>query len=301
MGFYVNCESSVKNTGVGGLCQDLGAFSNAILTPLNWEKSETDIRLEATFITAIHAEKGERIYPLLPLLQMTNNSEETIYQELALGRLFVKNGKTILYFEMDSSRYKHEALKSHSLRKYGIVLIDQQNRLHGVKDGANFKSVPLQEFVVEKIKLNDGAGEAVRTGISLVFANPEEFERSPAVVSGLTFEVGALEGLKDINIEVISSSAAGVVFKCLGDKTGKIFTPAPPTADPTTDGDVVIKTSLGAEVTLTSVTTAGDGTTTAACTLTPEATYTIDFYPPATMVTKGYECVEAISFTVPVA
>ncbi len=296
--FDINCAAKRKNTGINRLCQDLGPIAGFMLTPYNWEKSQDDIVLEATFNTAIHADVDERIYPFPPVLAMTNNSEETVYQELALGRLFVKNGKTILAFEMDSSRYKHEALKSHSLQKCGIVLFDLQNRLHGVRSGENFKAINLQEFVVEKLIMNDGAGEATRTRVSLVLADPEEFENLPAVVSGLPFQLSALEGLTDINVDVVSSSATGVIVNFSVDKSGQPFNPVGPTAEPLTDGDVVIKTSAGVVVSVTSV-TSNNGTATVAATLTPAATYTVDLYKPSLMVTKGYESTGQASFTVP--
>lgn len=296
--FNINCAARRKNTGINRLCQDLGPIAGFMLTPYNWEKSQTDIINKDTFDEAIHADAVDRVYPFPPILAMTNNSEETVYQELALGRLFVKNGKTIFAFEMDSSRYKHEALKSHTLQKCGVVFFDVDNRLHGVRSGENFKAVNLQEFVVEKLKLNDGAGEATRTMVSMVLADPEEFERLPAVVSGLDFQLSSLEGLTDINIDVVSSSATGLVANFSVDKSGAAFNPVGPTAVPLTDGDVIVKTSSGVAVTITSV-TAVNGVATIAATLTPGATYTVDLYKPSLMVTKGYESTASATFVVP--
>lgn len=299
MPFYVNCASRRKNTGISRRCQDLGPIGGGILAPYGWSETESNAKLKATFETAIHADPADRIYPLPPLLNMTNNSEETVYQELALGRLFVKNGKTILQFEIDSSRYKHEALKSHSGQKCSILFFDLQNRLHGVRDGVNFKAINLQEFTVEKLKMNDGAGEATRTVISMVLADPEEFENNPAVITGLDWQFSSLEGLVDVNIDVVegSASTAGVTITCAVDKTGEAFNPVgPETGPPATDGDIIIKNAAGVTQSITSV-TVDNGTAVIVATLA-SGDYTVDFYDPADMVTKGYESTGSAAFTV---
>ena len=110
MSFYINCAQNVKNTGVKDLCQDLGPIAGYMLCPYNFEDTEANARLQATYEAAVSAEKDARIYPFPPALGMTDNSEETVYQDFALGRLFVKDGKTILQFQHQSSRYKHVLL-----------------------------------------------------------------------------------------------------------------------------------------------------------------------------------------------
>lgn len=287
MSFYVNCASRRKNTGVSGRCQDLGPIAGFILTPFGWEETETNVLLKATFDTAIHADQDERIYPFPPTLNMTDNSEETVYQELALGRLKVKDGKTILQFAIESSRYKHEAMKSHSGQRCGVILFDQQNRMHGVESAGKFKAINLQEFTVEKLKMNDGAGVATHTLVNMVFADPEAFENSPAVVTGLDWSLNSLEGLIDVNLEVSGASGTGLTLTCTVDKTGEPFNPVgPETGPPATLGDVVIKDADGVVKTITSL-TSENGVATIEATLVTG--YTIDFYPPADMVTKGYE------------
>lgn len=296
--YYVNCASKRKNTGIGRRCQDLGPIAGFMITPYGWSETEANVRLKTTFDTAIQADPDERIYPFPPTLNMTNSSEETVYQELALGRLFVKNGKTILQFAIDSSRYKHEAMKSHSLQKCGVILFDQQNRLQGIKEEGLFKTINLQEFVVEKLRLNDGAGEATHTLVSLVFADPEAFETNPAVIAGLDWSANSLEGLIDVNIDVVTGTPAttGLSITCAIDKMGDPFNPVGPTAEPATLGDVVIKNAAGLVQTITSV-TSEDGTAVIVATLIA-GTYTVDFYQPADMVTKGYESTGSASFTV---
>jgi hypothetical protein len=296
--FYVNCAAKRKNTGIGNRCQDLGPIAGFMITPYGWSDTEENVRLKSTFDTAIQADDDERIYPFPPILNMTNNSEETVYQELALGRLFVKNGKTILQFALKSSRYKHEAMKSHSLQQCGVILFDQQNRLQGIKEDGLFKTINLQEFVVEKLQLNDGASVSTHSLISLVFEDPESFETSPAVVSGLEWSANSLEGLIDVNIDVVADTPAltGLSITCAVDKMGDAFNPVGPTTEPVTLGDIVIKNAAGVTQTITSV-TSENGTAVIVATLIA-GTYTVNFYDPADMVTQGYESTGSASFTV---
>jgi hypothetical protein len=299
MGFYVNCASRRKNTGISRRCQDLGPIAGFILTPYGWSDTEANAKLKATYDTGISADPEDRMYPFPPTINMTNNSEETVYQEMALGRMEVKGGKFILQFAIKSSRYKHEAMKSHSGQQCGVVLYDTQNRGQGVVDGANFKCINLQDLTVERIRLNDGAGEATHTLVTMVFADPEEFESKPAVLTGLDWQFSSLEGLVDVNLDVVTGSAstAGVTITCTVDKTGEAMNPVgPETGPPITDGDIIIKNAAGVTQSLTSV-TVDNGTAVIVATLA-SGDYTVDFYDPADMVTKGYESTGSAAFTV---
>ena len=227
MSFYINCAQDVKNTGVKDLCQDLGPIAGYMLCPYNFEDTEANARLQATYEAAVSAEKDARIYPFPPALGMTDNSEETVYQDFALGRLFVKDGKTILQFQHQSSRYKHEALKSHTGRKCSVIFYDQQGRMHGVvgSTASIFKAVNLSELTVEKIKMNDGSGQGTHTVVSMTFENPSEWETKPAVLAGLTWNPSSLQGLVDVELSLIAGtgSTTGVTINAVGAKSGYPF------------------------------------------------------------------------------
>ena len=292
MSFYINCAQDVKNTGVKDLCQDLGPIAGYMLCPYNFEDTESNARLYATYEAAVSAEKDARIYPFPPALGMTDNSEETVYQDFALGRLFVKDGKTILQFQHQSSRYKHEALKSHTGRKCSVVFYDQQGRMHGVvgSTASMFKAVNLSELTVEKIKMNDGSGQGTHTVVSMTFENPNEWETKPAVLAGLTWNPSSLQGLVDVELSLVTGSAstAGVTINAVGSKSGYPFNGVL--------GDFVIKIAAGVTQAISAV-TSEDGNNVLTATLVA-GTYTANLLDPADMVTKGFESIGSVEFTV---
>lgn len=208
MSFYVNCNAKVLNTGLAQFCADMGPIAGYIITPPDFSMSEEDARTKSAFETLLSADKGDRIYPFPQVLAMTDNSEDTVFEELALGNLYVRDGKYNLQFMHESSRYKNAVLRSHSLQSVGVLFIDQQGRIHGLDDGeGNLKAVKLQQFVVEKPTLNDGAGVAYKSRVTMIFVGTE-FEKSPAVVSGLDFNPLDLEGLVNVDLEIVGTPTA---------------------------------------------------------------------------------------------
>jgi len=291
MSFETNCATIRKNTGVQGLCQDIGPLKLPILTPPDFSITEANARLKATWDAAISAAIPDRIYPFPPAVAMTDNSEEAIFEEMALGNLFVRDGKVILQFMMESSRYKHEALKSHTLQKVGVILVDLQDRIHGVTDGTNLQCIKLQQFVVNKLTLNDGAGVATKTMVTMIFADTEKWENSPAVISGLDWSPNELQGLTDIVVTVGTATGSAVPVTLKVSKSGEAFTAV--------IGDLVVKDSGGVVKTITSVTPPVAGMHVLNFTSALSAgTYTVNLLAPSAMTTKGFESLGSAEFTI---
>lgn len=293
MAFEVRCGQRKKNTGVSQLCQDLGAIRKFILVPKGWTISEEDARDYEKWQEAIQADLGERIYPFPAIHEFTDNSEDIVMDEGALGSIFVRDGKINWQFEIESSRYKHEALKSHSLQKYDVILIDTDNRLQGVvAANGEFGGGALQQFVVGRLLVNDGSASATKSQITMIFEDTAAWETRPAVVAGLDWSAMDLEGLTDIYISNVVGTTSGVTF----DATDRSGNPFNGEMDGT-DFDFVIKevdsgltqvisaiTASGGENVITSTLSAGD--------------YTIDLNNPKDMVTYGFGSAGAVEFTV---
>lgn len=293
MAFEVRCGQRKKNTGVSQLCQDLGAIRKFILVPKGWTISEEDARDYEKWQEAIQADLGERIYPFPAIHEFTDNSEDIVMDEGALGSIFVRDGKINWQFEIESSRYKHEALKSHSLQKYDVILIDTDNRLQGVvAANGELGGGALQQFVVGRLLVNDGSASATKSQITMIFEDTAAWETRPAVVAGLDWSAMDLEGLTDIYISNVVGTTSGVTF----DATDRSGNPFNGEMDGT-DFDFVIKevdsgltqvisaiTASGGENVITSTLSAGD--------------YTIDLNNPKDMVTYGFGSAGAVEFTV---
>lgn len=288
MGFYVNCNAKVLNTGLSQFCADMGPIAGYIITPPDFSMPEADARTKAAFETLLSADKGERIYPFPQVLSMTDNSEDTVFEELALGNLYVRDGKYNLQFMHESSRYKNAVLRSHSLQTVGVLFIDQQGRIHGLDDGeGNLKAVKLQQFVVEKPTLNDGSGAAYKSRVTMIFVGTE-FEKSPAVVSGLDFNPLDFEGLVNVDLEVVGTPTSTEIQV----QINATFAGEPVNFE---SSDFELFTTAGASQSIDTV-TAEDGLHT--LTGTAFETGTLNLVKPSALTTTGYESTGAVDVTV---
>lgn len=293
MAFEVRCGQRKKNTGVSQLCQDLGAIRKFILVPKGWTISEEDARDYEKWQEAIQADLGERIYPFPAIHEFTDNSEDIVMDEGALGSIFVRDGKINWQFEIESSRYKHEALKSHSLQKYDVILIDTDNRLQGVvAANGEFGGGSLQQFVVGRLLVNDGSASATKSQITMIFGDTAAWETRPAVVAGLDWSAMDLEGLTDIYISNVVGTTSGVTF----DATDRSGNPFNGEMDGT-DFDFVIKEVASGLTQVISAITASGGENVITSTLSA-GDYTIDLNNPKDMVTYGFGSAGAVEFTV---
>ena len=293
MAFEVRCGKRKKNTGGSQLCQDLGAIRKFILVPKGWTISEEDARDYEKWQEAIQADLGERIYPFPAIHEFTDNSEDIVMDEGALGSIFVRDGKINWQFEIESSRYKHEALKSHSLQKYDVILIDTDNRLQGVvAANGEFGGGSLQQFVVGRLLVNDGSASATKSQITMIFGDTAAWETRPAVVAGLDWSAMDLEGLTDIYISNVVGTTQGVTF----DATDRSGNPFNGEMDGT-DFDFVIKEVASGLTQVISAITASGGENVITSTLSA-GDYTIDLNNPKDMVTYGFGSAGAVEFTV---
>lgn len=293
MAFEVRCGQRKKNTGVSQLCQDLGAIRKFILVPKGWTISEEDARDYEKWQEAIQADLGERIYPFPAIHEFTDNSEDIVMDEGALGSIFVRDGKINWQFEIESSRYKHEALKSHSLQKYDVILIDTDNRLQGVvAANGEFGGGSLQQFVVGRLLVNDGSASATKSQITMIFEDTAAWETRPAVVAGLDWSAMDLEGLTDIYISNVVGTTSGVTFDAT-DRSGNPFNGEMNE----TDFDFVIKEVASGLTQVISAITASGGENVITSTLSA-GDYTIDLNNPQDMVTYGFGSAGAVEFTV---
>lgn len=292
MGFLVNCAQRKKNTGISRLCQDLGAIRKFILVPKGWSLTEEDARDLDKWVEAIHADTGERIYPFPVIHEHTDNSEDLVMDEGPLGSIFVRDGKINWQFLIESSRYKHEALKTHSLQKYDVVLVDTENRLHGVvAANGDFKGGNLQQFVVGRLMVNDGAASATKSQITMVFGDTNEWETRPAVVAGLEWSATDLEGLTDIYLSDAVGTTEGITVMAT-DKSGNPFNGEKGDSL----SDFVIKDKDGVVKTISAITSEG-GENILTATLTA-GNYTVDLAAPKDMETKGYGSAGPVTVTV---
>lgn len=294
--YPVNCDASVKNTGLSELCQDIGTIVGYVVCPLNYAIDTAVLaKTLATWTTAIQAPKSDRVYPFPSVFLMEDNSEDAVFQEGSISSLFVRDGKINYDMTHESSRYKHAAMKTHSNKKVSVYLIDQQGRIHGVSsDGVFFEAINLDTFVVQKLKVNNGS-DATTTKTTMIFADSEEFQLNPAFVKPEDFNPKNLAGLSDAAIaESGTPTTSEVIISVSANRT----TNAIPGLSETIGEDFTVTNAAGAEQTITTITDNSDGTYTFAFG-TPLVAGDYDFNLLASnlMATDGYESTGAAVIT----
>ena len=296
MAYEITCAANAKNTGINDLCQDIGAIVGFMVCPWDYKiTNEAAAKLEATYIAAIHANKAERVYPFPTVFAHEDGSEEAVYQDGAIGSIFVRDGKMVWTFTFESSRYKHQALKSHSNKKVSVLFIDQQGRIQGVKNEADeLLAINMQRFTVEKLMVNNGT-EGTTTKVSMQLDDALQFQMQPAVVIP-SFSAKNLEGLKDVKLTLVSSTASLVVVRAAILQSGNAVLGL----SEVVGEDWAIKNAGGATQTPTTITDNSDGTYNFAFgTPLVAGTYSGNLLTPAEMVTKGYESTGATTtFTI---
>lgn len=293
MAYEIQCGQSAKNTGVNELCQDIGSIVGFAIAPRNTKLSdEAAAKLETSWLLLTHADKSGRVYPFPSVLLHEDGSEETVYQDFAMGSVYVSEGKMIWNFTFETSRYKHEALKSHSNKKCSVVFFDQQGRIQGQRnDDGEFVFPNLSRFTVEKLKVNNGT-EGTTTKVSMQFENPITFQTMPAVVVP-SFDVSTLEGLKDVVLAVSGSQTTSLLKVSAKIKQSGANVLG---LSETVGQDWQILNGSGVAQTPTTITDNEDGTYSFAfSTPLSAATYSVNLKTPATMTTKGYESAGAAS------
>jgi len=291
--YTVDCDKFTKNTGTNKLCPDISTIAGYIVCPYNYSIATKDLaKLAATWEAAIQAEKANRIYPFPPVFNFEDQSEELVLQEGTTSTIFVREGKIRFEFQHASGRYKHEALRSHSLQDVSVYLIDQNNRIHGTtKDGITFDAQNLEQFIIDKLKINNGT-EGTITSVTMVFSDSGKWQDKPAVLDtrDADFNPLSLEGLTDVYLaETGVSTGSAVKIEAevwhSGIKVNGLST--------TVGEDFIVKNASGVTQTVTTIADEGDGVYLFSFS-TPlgQGTYTFDLVPSDTMATKGYEARE---------
>jgi len=292
--YTVDCDKFTKNTGLNKLCPDISTIAGYIICPYNYSIATLQEALQAsTWEAAIQAEKADRIYPFPPVFNFEDESEELVLQEGTTSTIFVREGKIRFKMQHSSGRYKHEALRSHNLQDVSVYFIDQNNRIQGTtKDGVTFDAQNLEQFIVDKLQINNGT-EGTITTVTMVFADSGKWQDKPAVLDTreANFNPLSLEGLTDVYLAetgVSTGSAvrieaevwhSGIKVNGLSETVGEDF--------------IVKDAATGAVQTVTTIADEGEGVYLFSfSTALTTGTYTFDLVPSDTMVTKGYEARE---------
>lgn len=147
----VSCGTLLRgNTGIPNCYLDLKLFTGMILTPVGFILTKTQInsQLLATLQAATLAARTSRIYPILKLEDVTDSTEQPVYQTYGSGRkVLVREGK--YSFEasyVDGGLCLSNQLRNFNASKWGAFFVDSNAIIAGTKVGDDVMAIPLNLF-----------------------------------------------------------------------------------------------------------------------------------------------------------
>lgn len=256
----IQCQDSIKNTGVCDCYFDPKNFIGCIIAPLSTLFGSLDFDTAlATLNAKISAVKSDRIYPFFGWVGIADNSEDATRQTFGFGtQETVREGKYVLTAEFRKGGLNlNNALRSFNGKqsKYGVFFVDAENTLIGTTtpgQGVGIKPIPLDDLYTYPFKVNDGSKVSqYRTMFTFdpvyVNENIAFVKLDPTVVL-----LKELEGLTDVTISKLSATSTTVVVK-LNTSCGEDLYDT--YADELSDVDafVLANATSGGVITLTSV------------------------------------------------
>ena len=283
---YSCAVEDLQNTGFDQCNRSLGAPAMIILTtPAFTIATEALVKTLATWTTAIQARQA---FPLPKIWSFTDQSEKDAYETSPMG--WKKLGKEGLYggeYLLDAPLGMQIALRSFNGADLRVIYVDVNGNILGMSTlGTIFQGYKVGLFNCEGMSAAIAAGETRKIVIHLDETTPKDRDDYGVVVYPTAFNALELEGLKDVDLSIVTASATAIVFDAktsLGQVgvTGLIFT------------DIVGPTgaaTLTAHATIAGRYTIGG---------TGMATGTLDLIGPVTLGVKGIMSTGVITVTVP--
>lgn len=182
-------------------------------------------------------EAEKKIIPLFEIETLAvADTEDTFYE--GRKRYRTKLGKKIRTFECHLGACSHRALASYHGKKMRVYeFTDDQEIKACTVDGTKVRG---QLVTIEVGRMVDAMDEKPQfTPVTLTYEDYKEFENGPVVLKP-TWSHIELQGIFDIDLELVSASATSIKFKasagCSGDDVVKVFE----------DSDIVLLDASGA-------------------------------------------------------
>lgn len=214
-------DAQTLNTGAKEQCLTAPVVRHALA-----ETSQEFPTAEAakTLATWRTAEANKEIIPLFEIETLAVADTEDTYYE-GRKRYKTKNGKKIRTFESHLGACSHRALASYHGKKMRVYeFTDAQEIKACTPDGTKVRG---QLVTIEVGKMVDATDEKPQyTPVTLTYEDYKEFENGPVVLKP-TWSHIELQGIFDIDLELVSASATSIKFKasagCSGDDVVKVF------------------------------------------------------------------------------
>lgn len=239
MSVIVECHKegqSNKNTGANEQCLEGVVIRHALATDEQEFATLAAAKTLATWKADIDLKK---IIPLFEIEELAvADTEDTFFE--GNSKYKTKNGKKIRTFNCFLGLCSHDALTSYNGKKMRIYEFTDAQEIKGTTpDGVKVKG-QLVTITVGK-RIDAMPDKPAHTPVTLEYADYKEFENN-GVIAKPTWSHIEIQGIFDVNINLVSASATSIKFTvdagCAGDVVTSLET-----------ADVTLKTALGVAVT----------------------------------------------------
>jgi hypothetical protein len=240
------CNIEKRGLGVGD-CTALPQLIRGMITTGNSfkftaEEAADPALLEAALQEAILNEEAF-VWPFFD--QMENISEESVYEDLPLSYLPVRDGNYRFKFMIAQSLCLHKKMFTHRSKSGRVFLYDSEGQLTGtVNSAGDFLGLSMQLLHTEKLMMNDGS-VTTKSPILVALRDNKELDRNGGLVDAPFFNT--VNRLTDAAIEVLSASSSAIEVKVTIECDG---TPI----QGLVSGDFILLTAAGAAQTIDTVT-----------------------------------------------
>ncbi len=239
MSVIVECHKegqSNKNTGANEQCLEGVVIRHALATDEQEFATLAAAKTLATWKADIDLKK---IIPLFEIEELAvADTEDTFFE--GNSKYKTKNGKKIRTFNCFLGLCSHDALTSYNGKKMRIYEFTDAQEIKGTTpDGVKVKG-QLVTITVGK-RIDAMPDKPAHTPVTLEYADYKEFENN-GVIAKPTWSHIELNGIFDVNINIVSASATSIKFTvdagCAGDVVTSLET-----------ADITLKTAAGVAVT----------------------------------------------------
>ena len=239
MSVIVECHKegqSNKNTGANEQCLEGVVIRHALAT----DEQEFATLAAAKTLASWKADIDlKKIIPLFEIEELAVADTEDTYFE-GNSKYKTKNGKKIRTFNCFLGLCSHDALTSYNNKKMRVYEFTDAQEIKGTTpDGVKVKG-QLVTITVGK-RVDAMPDKPAYTPVTLEYADYKEFENN-GVIAKPTWSHIEVQGIFDVNINIVSASATSIKFTvdagCAGDVVTSLET-----------ADITLKTALGVAVT----------------------------------------------------
>lgn len=239
MSVIVECHKegqSNKNTGANEQCLEGVVIRHALAT----DEQEFATLAAAKTLASWKADIDlKKIIPLFEIEELAVADTEDTYFE-GNSKYKTKNGKKIRTFNCFLGLCSHDALTSYNNKKMRVYEFTDAQEIKGTTpDGVKVKG-QLVTITVGK-RVDAMPDKPAHTPVTLEYADYKEFENN-GVIAKPTWSHIEVQGIFDVNINIVSASATSIKFTVDAGCAGDVVTSLQET-------DVTFKTALGVAVT----------------------------------------------------